>query len=583
MKNNFNQSFKSILSLAIVFTIFTTILTTGVFGSSSLSIGDGIESLVNEAQNFSLAQRNEFVYSLKQSELDALRNEVKNLTKGQKNSLLGKLNRNDDFDVVMRNILLADEGKQLIIGDIIYKLENRVKSNLEKFVKEAIFLTSVNEKSKDVIRFVVNDLIKVNEDTYLEYVEKVKGIFLGMSEDEIKDAFLEYSNLEESQKEGVSSIIMILNQEYSDVEITGFQSIERDINKMVMNCEYDNLGTKILLSMLEYFSSVGVTSVVHDKDGNVYNVKLSMEIPTSMRNAIDRELKTTAIMGKDIDTLDDLLLEIEELINKHDEAEIYNFKKFLNDEYKNVYSGNLPVPNTDSGDDPVDPSPSKDPSEGNGEDEKDDGEGNDKGDDKSPISTPKPEDVEESEDTLPGTVTFTDIEGHWAKEHVMELAKLGIVSGYTDGSIKPNDNITRAEMAVIVVKAVSLEPAKEINLDFKDKDEIPNWAAGYIQTAVDSGIITGYEDNTFKPSKNLTREEMVVLIIKAFGIEIEEDLTPPTFTDVDEIGSWALNFVAKSVKLNIVSGYLDNTFKPKRNVTRAESFTVLDNILKAQW
>ncbi len=96
---------------------------------------------------------------------------------------------------------------------------------------------------------------------------------------------------------------MILNQEYSDVEITGFQSIERDINKMVMNCEYDNLGTKILLSMLEYFSSVGVTSVVHDKDGNVYNVKLSMEIPTSMRNAIDRELKTTAIMGKDIDTL----------------------------------------------------------------------------------------------------------------------------------------------------------------------------------------------------------------------------------------------------------------------------------------
>ncbi len=200
-------------------------------------------------------------------------------------------------------------------------------------------------------------------------------------------------------------------------------------------------------------------------------------------------------------------MEIEELINKHDEAEIYNFKKFLNDEYKNVYSGNLPVPNTDSGDDPVDPSPSKDPSEGNGEDEKDDGEGNDKGDDKSPISTPKPEDVEESEDTLPGTVTFTDIEGHWAKEHVMELAKLGIVSGYTDGSIKPNDNITRAEMAVIVVKAVSLEPAKEINLDFKDKDEIPNWAAGYIQTAVDSGIITGYEDNTFKPSKNLTREE----------------------------------------------------------------------------
>lgn len=75
---------------------------------------------------------------------------------------------------------------------------------------------------------------------------------------------------------------------------------------------------------------------------------------------------------------------------------------------------------------------------------------------------------------------------------------------------------------------------------------------------------------------------MVVLIIKAFDIAVEEGLQPPKFKDTDEIGSWALNFVAKSVDLNIVSGYLDNTFKPKRNVTRAETFTVLYNILKTK-
>lgn len=570
--------FKGILSLAVVFTVLMTFLTTGVF---SLSAKDGIESIINGAQNSSLEERDEFVYGLTQSELDVLRSEVKNLTKGEKNLLLQKLNRNDDFDVLMRNILLADQGKQLVLEDIIYKLENRVKSDLEKFAKEAVFLTSVEEKSRDVIRFIVNDLIKVNEDTYLGYVENVKNLFSGMSEDELKSAFLEFSGLEESQREGVSTIIMILNQEDFDVNLSGFQSIAHDMNKMIMNCEYDSLGTKMLLKMLEYFSNIGAASVVHDRDGDVYKVKLSLDIPSNMRNTIDRELRTTAVLGKDIKSLDDLLIEIEELINKHDNTEIYNFKKLLKEEFKKVYGGNLPVPETgDPGSDPKDPSPSKDPSEGNGED---DGEGNDKGDDdKSPISTPKPDDLEETEDTLPGTVEFTDIRGHWAREHVMELAKLGIVSGYTDGSIKPDNNITRAEMAVIVVKAVSLEPAKEINLNFKDKDEIPSWAAGYIQTAVDSGIITGYEDNTFKPSKNLTREEMVVLIIKAFGIEIEEDLTPPTFTDVDEIGSWALNYVAKSVELNIVSGYLDNTFKPKRNVTRAESFTVLDNILRAQ-
>lgn len=573
--------FKGILSLAVVLAILMTFLTTGIF---ALSAKDGIESIINKAQNSSLEERDEFVYGLiTQSELDVLRSEVKKFTKGQKNSLLQKLNRNDDFDVLMRNILLADEEIQLVLEDVIYKLENRVKSDLEKFAKEAVFLTSVEEKSRDVIRFIVNDLIKVNKDTYLEYVENVKNLFLGMSEDELKSAFWEFSNLEESQREGVPTIIMILNQEDFDVDLSGFQSIAHDMNKMIMNCEYDSLGTKMLLKMLEYFSNIGATSVVHDKDGDVYKVKLSLDIPSNIRNAIDRELRTTAILGKDIKTLDDLLIEIEELINKHDNTEIYNFKKLLKEEFKMVYRGNLPVPETgDPGSDPKDPLPSKDPSDEN-EDEGTTGDDKgDKNDDKSPNVTPKPEEVEESDDKLPGTVTFTDIENHWAEENIIGLAKLGIVTGYTDGSIKPNNNITRAEMAVIVVKAASLEPADEINLSFKDKDEIPNWAAGYIQTAVDNGIITGYEDNTFKPSKNLTREEMVVLIIKAFDIAVEEGLQPPKFKDTDEIGSWALNFVAKSVDLNIVSGYLDNTFKPKRNVTRAETFTVLYNILKTK-
>lgn len=572
--------FKGILSLAVVLAILMTFLTTGIF---ALSAKDGIESIINKAQNSSLEERDEFVDGLTQSELDVLRSEVKKFTKGQKNSLLQKLNRNDDFDVLMRNILLADEEIQLVLEDVIYKLENRVKSDLEKFAKEAVFLTSVEEKSRDVIRFIVNDLIKVNENTYLEFVENVKNLFLGMSEDELKRAFLEFSDLEESQREGVPTIIMILNQEDFDVDLSGFQSIAHDMNKMIMNCEYDSLGTKMLLKMLEYFSNIGATSVVHDKDGDVYKVKLSLDIPSNIRNAIDRELRTTAILGKDIKTLDDLLIEIEELINKHDNTEIYNFKKLLKEEFKMVYRGNLPVPETgDPGSDPKDPLPSKDPSDEN-EDEGTTGDDKgDKNDDKSPNVTPKPEEVEESDDKLPGTVTFTDIENHWAEENIIGLAKLGIVTGYTDGSIKPNNNITRAEMAVIVVKAASLEPADEINLSFKDKDEIPNWAAGYIQTAVDNGIITGYEDNTFKPSKNLTREEMVVLIIKAFDIAVEEGLQPPKFKDTDEIGSWALNFVAKSVDLNIVSGYLDNTFKPKRNVTRAETFTVLYNILKTK-
>lgn len=577
MKNNSYRSFKSVLSLAIVFAIFTGLLTGGVvFSSSSLSPGDGIETLINEAQKLSLEERNAFVNSLTQSQLDTLRNESKDFTKNQKELLLDKLNRNDNFDVLVRNILLADKNKQLSLNDIIYKLENRAKNNLEKFIKEAIFLTSVNEKSETVIRFIVNDLYKITEETYLVDAEKVKDIFLGMSKAEIEDAFLEYAKFDESRKEEISTVIMILNQEDFDVNITGFESIAYDINDMIMHCEYDNLGTKMLLKIFEYFSNVGVTYVVYDKDDDIYKVKLSVDLPSNMRSSIDKELQTLDIMGRDIETLDDLLEKIEKLINKHSETEIYNFKKFLNDKFARMYSGDLPVPNSDSNDDPVIPPPSEEPSDVNG-----DGDKSEDNNDIPPVVTPEPdpEEIEELDKELPSVVEFTDIENHWAKEHIIKLAQLGIVSGYTDGSIKPNDNITRAEMVVILVKVASLEPAEEINLNFVDKDDIANWAAGYIQTAVDNNIIAGYEDNTFRPSKNLTREEMVVLIIKASGIEIEQGQEPLAFTDVDEIGSWALDFVAKSVELDIVSGYSDNTFKPKRNVTRAETFTVLDKIL----
>lgn len=574
MENNSNKSFKSFFSLVIVFAIFTGLLVGGVvLGEGFLNVENGIESLINGAKDLSLNERNEFVNGLKQSQLDVLREETKNLTKNQKNPLLDMLNRNDDFDVLMRNILLTDKGNQLKVEDVINKLENRSKNKLEKFIKEAIFLTSISNKNKDVIRFIVNELPEVNKDTYLDYVKEAKEIFLGMSEKDIKEVFNEYANLEKSQREGIANIIMILNQEYFDIDTTGFESIAYDINEMVMYCGYDNLGTRILLRMFEYLSGIGATYVVYDQADNVYNVELGMDIPDSIKDAINTELQSANIIGRDVTTLEDLLQDVEQLINKHSKTEIYNFKKFLNEKFVRVYSGNLPVPETKDGDDPVTPPPSTPPSNG----DKDDGT--------PPIVTPTPEPGDivtptpEPEDIETPGIIFTDIENHWAKEHIIKLAQLGIVSGYTDNTIKPNDNITRAEMAVIIVKVASLKPAENINLDFVDKDEIPKWAAGYIQTAVDNKIITGYEDNTFRASKNLTREEMIVLIIKASGIEVGTGPKVPAFTDAEEIGSWALDFVAKSVELDIVAGYSDNTFKPKRNVTRAETFTVLDKIL----
>ena len=98
-------------------------------------------------------------------------------------------------------------------------------------------------------------------------------------------------------------------------------------------------------------------------------------------------------------------------------------------------------------------------------------------------------------------VGFTDISNHWAKEYITALIEEGVISGYTDGTIKPDKNITRAELTVSIVKALGLEPLDNAKVDFKDAKDIPSWALGYIAVANQNGIILGNADNTLIPNK----------------------------------------------------------------------------------
>lgn len=185
--------------------------------------------------------------------------------------------------------------------------------------------------------------------------------------------------------------------------------------------------------------------------------------------------------------------------------------------------------------------------------------------------------MKEPETTVP-SAPF-DIANHWAKDSVLKLMDKKIIEGYPDGSVKPDANVTRAEMAVIVVKALGLKPEANPVLTFADKNDIPDWAAGYIKVAVDKKILVGYEDNTFRPSKNLSREEMVVIVMKAFEVAASEG-KELDFSDADQIGDWSKAYVAGAVDKGFVKGYTDNTFKPKKDVTRAEAFTVVEKNLK---
>lgn len=166
-------------------------------------------------------------------------------------------------------------------------------------------------------------------------------------------------------------------------------------------------------------------------------------------------------------------------------------------------------------------------------------------------------------------VIFTDITGHWAEPDISKLVKISVISGYPDGTFKPDNTITRAEFVTIVVRAFELEPKTGKIFD----DISSHWAKDSIATAVGYNIVSGYNSSNFGPDDNITREQMAVIIDKA--LELGNTANVKTFSDETEISAWAKDAVARVSQAGIVSGYPDNTFRPQAKATRAEAATII--------
>lgn len=167
-----------------------------------------------------------------------------------------------------------------------------------------------------------------------------------------------------------------------------------------------------------------------------------------------------------------------------------------------------------------------------------------------------------------------DIDSHWAKLYILRLVNMGVIQGYPDGTIKPDNNITRAEAVTALMKSIGYGPAANPQFNFADKNEIPDWVKGFLKTALDLKVVSGYEDNTFRASRNVTRQEVVIMLMKTFNFE-PSDIFINTFKDEEKIASWSKRYVNTACNLEIVKGYSDNTFMPDKNVTRAELFTMI--------
>ena len=136
---------------------------------------------------------------------------------------------------------------------------------------------------------------------------------------------------------------------------------------------------------------------------------------------------------------------------------------------------------------------------------------------------------------------------------VSVLSDLGVVSGYNDGTYKPENVVTRAEMAALIVKALGLTPSASATTNFSDVPAT-HWASGYVAYANSLGIIAGYTDGTFKPSKTVSYDEALTMIISALGYtadSLEGNTWPAAYVmkaqmlgiteDVDVLGSVGAN------------------------------------------
>ncbi|MHB8158810.1 MAG: S-layer homology domain-containing protein, partial [Desulfocucumaceae bacterium] len=181
---------------------------------------------------------------------------------------------------------------------------------------------------------------------------------------------------------------------------------------------------------------------------------------------------------------------------------------------------------------------------------------------------------------MKNTAGFSDMKGHWAEGVVSGLASQGIVSGYPGNSFDPSRPVTRAEFAVLMCKALGWQPL-EGKIDFKDAGTIPDWARGYIIAAYKKGVISGYEDGTFLPARQVTRGEMAAIVSKALSLKNSDDVKlDKVFRDGKNIDKWAVGPVASVYSAGLMKGDNENKFRARDRATRAESAALVDSVLK---
>ncbi|WP_419871689.1 InlB B-repeat-containing protein [Candidatus Pristimantibacillus sp. PTI5] len=183
-------------------------------------------------------------------------------------------------------------------------------------------------------------------------------------------------------------------------------------------------------------------------------------------------------------------------------------------------------------------------------------------------------------------IAYTDVANHWAKDAVNDMGSRKIINGVGDNLFKPDLDITRAEFAAIIVRALGLKLEDQPNpfTDVKASD----WSSSYIQTAYANSLISGFGEGTFRPTDKITREQAMTIIAKMMkltglqvnqqAVDAEKLLSP--YADQNKISAWAREGVIACLQTGIVSGKNSKQLAPKDFISRAEVATLVQRILQ---
>lgn len=203
----------------------------------------------------------------------------------------------------------------------------------------------------------------------------------------------------------------------------------------------------------------------------------------------------------------------------------------------------------------------------------------------------------ETEPAPPAGPVLSDLSGHWAREAVSQAVDQGWVNGYPDGTFRPEQTVSRAEMTKMLLAAVRLTPDSDgvrIMIERRAGDPLPpfgdladSWltAQGWTGAARASGLLVpdDYPDRNLVPDQAITRGEIAVLADRALGLvwpAKQESAQESPFADRDAFPAFQAGYIREASRAGIINGYPDGTFGPDRTATRAEAVTMVARVLE---